>query len=63
MARKRVGGGEARVEFDRAPQQRSRFALASRRRTANSSRPAQEAIVGFQIVGVRGGDALTFAGA
>jgi hypothetical protein len=57
------GGGEARVEFDGAPEQRLRVVVSLSREPSKHLAAAQEAIVGFQIVGVIGGDALPVTGA
>jgi len=57
-----VGGREAGVEFDGAPQQRLGVAVGFSRTSLSQLASAQEAIVGFQIAGMLGGDALPVAG-
>ncbi len=61
-AEERVGRSEAGVEFDGASQQLLGFAVARSRVAPPQFASAQEAVIGFQIVGVLGGDPLPVAG-
>ena len=57
----RVRGGELRVEFDRALEQRSRFRVRLLRRSLPQRAAPQVGIVGFDVISACGGDAMKIA--